>query len=254
MTQIVLTPEIFTYLEATRAGVHGKEFSGLGFLTREGSDFHVYDVEVLHVGSEVFTEIQAEEMFKLSERQDRNNLRLWFHRHPIGNDVPGEHNWSGTDRQTILEGPLGGIPELIGWSVSIVRTPIAWIGRIDNHIKKTVLHVPVVPQVGLKLLEEKWVRLYSKNLARYNLVPEKTWAGKSRQEAKQEEYSSYQGTMGRCYQCENQEPLIECVYCGSPVCKFCRNNIKGEIICQECQPELLKGQKQTKKTKRIKLW
>jgi hypothetical protein len=81
------------------------------------------------------------------KRSDAGNMKLWHHRHPVGNGIPGEHNWSATDRHTILHEPLGGIPQLVRWSASIVRTPLGWVGRIDNYINHTVVHVNVEPVV-----------------------------------------------------------------------------------------------------------
>ena len=116
------------------------EFSGLARLELKGETIHIVEYELLAVGSEVWTEIPAEEGSKPREGE----WRVWFHRHPVGNGKPGPHNWSGTDQQTITTEPLGTIPELVGWSVSIVRTPLGWVGRIDNHITKQTKHLPVL--------------------------------------------------------------------------------------------------------------
>jgi hypothetical protein len=87
-------------------------------------------------------------MLELMDRDDAAGMKLWLHRHPVGNGIPGPHNWSGTDHDTCVNTPLGGIPELVKWSAAIVRTPRGWVGRLDNHIRKTTLHVPVLPDVG----------------------------------------------------------------------------------------------------------
>lgn len=65
-------------------------------------------------------------------------------KHPLGSGVPGKHNWSGTDENTCRNEPLGGLPELVQWSASMVKTPHGWVGRIDNYAKKKTIHVPVV--------------------------------------------------------------------------------------------------------------
>ncbi|RPJ36199.1 MAG: hypothetical protein EHM35_08545 [Planctomycetaceae bacterium] len=149
--KIVLLPEVAMALETAVSQTRGKEFSGFGFAIVEGNAVMVYDYAILNVGSEGYTEIPAEEILKLSEREDAENLRVWFHRHPIGNGQPGEHNWSGLDRETITTAPFGSIPELVKWSASIVRTPRGWVGRIDNHINKTVAHVEVEPKVPVEV-------------------------------------------------------------------------------------------------------
>jgi hypothetical protein len=61
--------------------------------------------------------------------------------------VPGPHCWSGTDENTIRYTPLGGIPELVKWSISIVRTPGGWVGRLDDHINDETVHMPVHPEL-----------------------------------------------------------------------------------------------------------
>lgn len=140
-----MTASVALRLETAVKETHGLEFSGLGFLKEEKGGLVIYDVEVMHVGSEAYTEIDPEKIFPLMEREDKDNLRVWFHRHPVGNGKPGSHNWSAMDENTIRETPLGGIPELVKWSVSIVRTPGGWVGRIDNHIKKVTHHLEVHP-------------------------------------------------------------------------------------------------------------
>ncbi len=70
--------------------------------------YAVYDVVLLNVGSPGFTEIQSEDILPILDRNDAQNMKLWFHRHPIGNNIPGPHNWSAMDNQTIEEEPLGG--------------------------------------------------------------------------------------------------------------------------------------------------
>lgn len=124
----------------------GLEFSGFGFVDLNDDVIYVYDVVVLDIGSEVFTEIAPKSLISLMERPDAKKMKLWIHRHPLGNGVPGIHNWSGTDNNTIQQAPLGGHPDLVKWSCSMVLTPKGWVGRIDNHLKNITQHLEVVPQ------------------------------------------------------------------------------------------------------------
>jgi hypothetical protein len=146
--KIVLAPNVAINLEALTNQVQGNEFSGFGFCNREKDALVVYDFVLMNVGSYGYTEIDPKKILELGKREDACNARVWVHRHPIGNGIPGPWNWSGTDEQSIRETPLGGIPELVQWSASIVRTPAGWVGRIDNHFKKTTVHVPVEGQAA----------------------------------------------------------------------------------------------------------
>lgn len=124
----------------------GLEFSGFGFVEVKDENIFVYDVVILDIGSEVWTEIDPKTLISLMERPDARNMKLWVHRHPLGGGVPGPSNWSGTDNKTIETVPLGGHPEMVKWSCSMVLTPRGWVGRIDNHLKKLTQHIEVVPQ------------------------------------------------------------------------------------------------------------
>ena len=156
---IRLSQNVYTRLEAARSQTGPLEFSGLGFVTvqtvHHETLYAVYDVVLLNVGSPGFTEIQAEDILPLLDRNDASNMKLWVHRHPIGNSTPGPHNWSTTDNQTIEEEPLGGIPELVKWSLSIVRTPEAWVGRLDRYLPEGIqtTHIPVFVDV-----DPNWTR------------------------------------------------------------------------------------------------
>src|SRR6266545_496726 len=111
--------KLLAYAAATRM-----EYSGFGFCNREpNGDIFVYDFVLLDVGNEGYTEINPKKILPLMEREDRANMRVWIHRHPV-------NYWSTRDLQTILYEPLGSTPERVGWSVSIVLTPSGWIGRI----------------------------------------------------------------------------------------------------------------------------
>jgi hypothetical protein len=161
--KIVLSNDVALALETIGAQTRGLEFSGFGFVERRDAVhrdavhhdayLYVYDYALLNVGSEAYTEIESRDILKLMERSDAGNMKLWFHRHPCGDGLPGEHNWSARDRATILNEPLGGVPKLVRWSASIVRTPRGWVGRIDNHLNHTVIHVEVEPKVKTEVFE-----------------------------------------------------------------------------------------------------
>lgn len=71
----------------------------------------------------------------------------------MGNGIPGQHNWSGTDESTIQLAPLGGVPEMVKWSVSMVLTLGGWVGRIDNHISHKTQHLDVSPNIQVSYAE-----------------------------------------------------------------------------------------------------
>jgi hypothetical protein len=147
--KIMIDPGVFIRLQ-TIGIAYRQEFSGFGFATREGKGeealIRMYDFVLLDLGSEVYTQIKPDQVLELQSREDIKNMRVWCHAHPMGDGIPGIHNWSGTDNATIEKEPLGCLPELLGWSASIVRTPRGWVGRVDNHIAKKTLHCPVEPE------------------------------------------------------------------------------------------------------------
>src|SRR5690606_31315425 len=50
--------------------------------------------------------------------------------------------------------PLGLRPEDLGWSISAVRTPLGWIGRLDIYGEKAnTYHMQVVPNYALRVEE-----------------------------------------------------------------------------------------------------
>jgi hypothetical protein len=157
--RIFLDQNVFAQLEAARVAAGNLEFSGFGFVNVHNADdetvFEVYEVVVLDVGSPGYTEIPAEKILPLLDRSDAGKMKLWFHRHPLGSDIPGPHNWSATDDRTAEEEPLGSIPELVKWSISIVRTPQAWVGRFDKYKdgKVTTYHIPVEYGVDQSFIE-----------------------------------------------------------------------------------------------------
>lgn len=170
--KIVVRPNMMLRLQTIGVANRGIEFSGLGFCQIKGNIVDVYDFVLLDLGSEVWTEIQPELILPLLERSDAGNLKVWVHAHPMGDGVPGRHNWSGIDEATIQENPLGGVPEMVQWSVSLVRTPRGWVGRIDNHLKKTTLHLPVEPQehIAYSLVDE--IRARKKSAEEVAVVPQ----------------------------------------------------------------------------------
>jgi hypothetical protein len=132
-------------LTAWAIATKGREFSGLGLIEREGEILHVVDVDLLGVGSSTFTEFSPERSRQLPPDPRR---KLWLHKHPVGDGNPGPHNWSGTDERTATQEPLGGIPQLVQWSVAIVLTPGGWVGRVDIHIPTLqTFHCPVEPRL-----------------------------------------------------------------------------------------------------------
>lgn len=155
---ITVKPEIMFRL-MSYAAITRDEFSGFGFCERKKSEdgkdtvIEVYDFVLLDVGDYVYTEIRPEKFLPLMSRPDRKNMKVWLHRHPVGNGIPGPHNWSGTDEHTIRREPLGTTPEAANWSVSMVLTPGGWVGRIDNYLTGKTQHLEVLPSTR-DLLEE----------------------------------------------------------------------------------------------------
>jgi hypothetical protein len=144
--KITVDPQIMLQLEACTAATR-MEFSGFGFVEKRENDFFIYDFVLLAAGTESYTEVDAEDLLELIEREDAANMRVWIHRHPLGDGEPGLHNWSGRDNLTIETVPLGSIPEMVKWSLAMVRTPLGWAGRIDNHLTQKTVHLPVEPEL-----------------------------------------------------------------------------------------------------------
>jgi hypothetical protein len=146
--RIVIEDPLMIKLMAIANATAPQEFSGMGFCKIKGEDIVVYDFVLCNIGNTTYTEIPTELMLKLMHRPDSKNMKVWLHRHPMGSGIPGDDNWSGTDVNTAVNEPLGGIPELVRWSVAIVLTPRGWVGRIDNHIKHETRHLEVFPQLA----------------------------------------------------------------------------------------------------------
>jgi hypothetical protein len=156
----------------TLALISSKEFSGFGFCRRNSTnDIEVYDFVLLDIGTETFTEIPSRKVIGLSNRPDAESMRVWIHRHPV-------NGWSGMDERTIQETPLGGIPQMISWSVSMVLTPKGWIGRIDNYITHKTKVLEVEPQAAKvytdyqQILTEKYLaegEMLMQGMAKYGI-------------------------------------------------------------------------------------
>lgn len=150
--KIIIKPEVMYRLMAY-AAITRDEYSGFGFCERQEGNIIVYDFVLLDVGDPVYTEIDPARVLPLLSRPDRKNMKVWLHRHPVGNGIPGPHNWSGRDELTIQREPLGSTREAANWSVSIVLTPGGFVGRVDNYVKGITQHLEVEPNTR-SLVEE----------------------------------------------------------------------------------------------------
>jgi hypothetical protein len=141
--------------------VHGyvrREFSGFGWGTWvQGAGgynvFKIYRVEVLDVGTAVYTQIDPANIMHTLAYPDLKNMRVWFHAHPMGDARQlGPHNWSGMDDHTARFEPLGDTSGSAKWSISIVRTPTGWAGRYDGYgAHPETVHCEVFPNPLLDL-------------------------------------------------------------------------------------------------------
>jgi len=151
--QIEFAPDVALLLETITVQTKGMEFSSFGFVEIKGDTFYVYEFVLMDVGSTGWTEIPAEKMVPLYERPDAKRMKLWIHRHPPGNGIPGPHNWSGTDNNTCRYEPLGvphGMQDTVKWSLAAVRTPGGWVGRYDTYGPNgKTMHIPVVPSLAM---------------------------------------------------------------------------------------------------------
>jgi hypothetical protein len=150
--------DVIVELETIYAQVR-REFSGFGwgkwFRQPDGSSvYKIYRYKLLDVGTAVFTQIEPQDILPLLNDPDLANMHVWQHSHPMGDAREiGPHNWSGMDDHTARFEPLGSTPEMAHWSISIVRTPTGWAGRLDNYGKNaTTLHCEVFPNPLLDLL------------------------------------------------------------------------------------------------------
>jgi len=144
--KLYFTSDISMKLELISSNVGYLEFSGIGFCDKldDGKGWMVYDFVLMDIGSSGYTEIPVDMlMSEIYPRDDVANAKVWIHKHPVGNGKPGGHNWSHTDETTIQLEPLGGVPSIVKWSISAVRTPVGWVARFDNHEKRKVVHMEV---------------------------------------------------------------------------------------------------------------
>jgi len=134
------------------------EISGFGWVERKPYGLYVYDITLLDMFSHGFTEIDPSLALEVNrDRTDQQNMKLWWHRHPIT-------GWSGTDLNTIKNTPVGNpFPETLGYSGSVVLTPKGWQGRIDfyrgkmagKHVDCEVLSEQVTPEL-VEFMNERW--------------------------------------------------------------------------------------------------
>lgn len=148
--KFIIPDSLLIHLETWVASAEGREVSGVGTIemNKEDATITLKRAWLMAAGSSVYTEIPAERMAGIIKEGVRPDLiKVWWHRHPVGNGIPGPHNWSGRDNKTIREEPFGIEPDMVQWLVSIVRTPYGWVGRYDDHIKKQTIHMEVKTRV-----------------------------------------------------------------------------------------------------------
>jgi hypothetical protein len=147
----IIPDNLLIHLETWIGSAQGREVSGVGILRADPSSktFTLSKCWLMAAGSVAYTEIPASRMVKIIKEGVRPDMiKVWWHRHPVGNGVPGPQNWSGTDNQTIREEPFGIDPSMVGWLVSIVRTPHGWVARYDDHKKQVTTHMAVQTAVS----------------------------------------------------------------------------------------------------------
>jgi len=158
---ITMTPDVFLRLSMVESVVGKREYSGYGFVTIEKNGdetyFRVYDVVLLDVGSTGWTEFNSRAILDVLNREDAANMKIWFHRHPVGNGKPGPQNWSGTDENTCLNEPLGcPDPDKVKWALAMVLTPGGWVGRLDQFKdgKHKTTHLPVKVEINSDIVQK----------------------------------------------------------------------------------------------------
>ena len=147
----VIPDSLLIHLETWISSAGGREVSGVATMVAnpEKKTFTMNKCWLMAAGSIAYTEIPAERMANLIKEGVRpDQIKVWWHRHPVGNGIPGGHNWSGRDNQTIRDEPFGIEPEMVGWLLSIVRTPRGWVARYDNHLRKETTHMPVTTRIS----------------------------------------------------------------------------------------------------------
>lgn len=149
----IIPDGLLIHLETWISSAAGREVSGVGIMEKdpEAKTFTLRKCWLMAAGSVAYTEIPGAKMVKLIEEGVRpDQLKVWWHRHPVGDGIPGPHNWSGTDNNTIRNEPFGIDPSMVQWLLSIVRTPRGWVGRYDNHDRKQTVHMSVGTKVSPK--------------------------------------------------------------------------------------------------------
>lgn len=157
--KILIDPVPFIQLHVVEAVAQSREFSGYGFVEVEEHDgekhFRIYDIELLDIGSAGYTEFDSKAILEVLEREDANHMKVWFHKHPLGNGKPGPHNWSQTDENTCVNEPLGcPDPMKVKWALAIVLTPKGWVGRLDQFKdgKHKTVHLEVEANIDWSIL------------------------------------------------------------------------------------------------------
>jgi len=147
----VIPEGLLLHLETWISSAGGREVSGVATMLAnpEKKTFTMLRCWLMAAGSVAYTEIPAERMQHLIKEGVRpDQIKVWWHRHPVGDGIPGGQNWSGRDNQTIREEPFGIDPAMVGWLISIVRTPRGWVARYDNHIRKQTTHMSVTTKIS----------------------------------------------------------------------------------------------------------
>lgn len=149
----IIPDGMLIHLETWISSAAGREVSGVGIMEKdsEAKTFTLKKCWLMAAGSVAYTEIPGAKMVKLIKEGVRpDQLKVWWHRHPVGNGIPGPHNWSGTDNNTIRNEPFGIDPSMVKWLLSIVRTPRGWVARYDSHETKKTIHMSVNTRISPK--------------------------------------------------------------------------------------------------------
>ena len=152
----IIPDGLLIHLETWISSAAGREVSGVGIMEKdpEAKTFTLRKCWLMAAGSVAYTEIPGAKMMKLIKEGVRpDQLKVWWHRHPVGNGIPGPHNWSGTDNNTIRNEPFGIDPSMVKWLLSIVRTPRGWVARYDSHEAKKTIHMSVNTRISPKEYE-----------------------------------------------------------------------------------------------------
>ncbi len=77
--RIRLEPQVAVRLETYCLQARGLEVSGFGWVRIEGEEFVVYDLVLMDIGSQAYTEIKSEKLVPLAMRPDAGRMKLWWH-------------------------------------------------------------------------------------------------------------------------------------------------------------------------------